>query len=225
MIDRVLIAIPAFNEEQTIARVVLGAKPFGDVLVVNDGSSDATESVSRVAGATVISSEANQGYECSLRLAYDHALREAYNIMVTIDADGQLPVGYIPEFLGEIKGGSSLVVGKRRRIPRFTERWLAFLSSTLCGLHDPYCGMKAYQLRERACSTFSVYNSVGTSLALTYLELGLSITNLEIDVAERVGSSRFGGLVRSEIQLFPSVLIGQYRIGKVWMKRLLRQYD
>jgi glycosyltransferase involved in cell wall biosynthesis len=220
--EGVIIVIPAFNEEQTVAQVVKNCLRFGRVLVVDDGSSDGTRLAAESAGAFVVSNAANKGYEHSLRVGYEFAQKENFDVMISMDADGQLPAELIPNFLTEMAGGAFLVVGKRKYLPRFTEKCLAYSASCLSDLSDPYCGMKAYRLKVVSCHRFSRYNSVGTSLALDYIELGLKTVNVEINVVRRVGQSRFGGTLTSELRLFPSMLIAQYRLAKIWLKKFFR---
>ena len=64
---------------------------FGDVLVINDGSIDKTGECAHNAGAELITNVVNQGYEYSLNEGYKYACDQDYDIMITIDADGQLP--------------------------------------------------------------------------------------------------------------------------------------
>ena len=111
---KTLIIIPAYNEELTIGSVVALAKKYGDVLVVDDGSLDRTSEIAREAGAVVIRHERNMGKGYALRTAFEYALSEEYDIVVTIDADGQHNPDEIP-FLIEpiIKGEADLVIGSR----------------------------------------------------------------------------------------------------------------
>ncbi len=89
---RTLIAIPAWNEEGSIAGVVSSVmqhRPGADVLVVNDGSTDATEKEARAAGARVVSLPFNVGVGGAMRTAFLYAQREGYQALVQVDADGQ----------------------------------------------------------------------------------------------------------------------------------------
>ena len=95
---------------------------------------------------------------------------------------------------------------------------LSFPSSRLSNIFDPYCGMKAYDLKALKRKTFSKYNSIGTSLALEYVEQKLKCVNIDIDTEKREGRSKFGGKLSSELQLLHSLLIGYYRLMKNWIK-------
>ncbi len=89
---RILIAVPAFNEEATIESLVLrirAALPEHDLLVVDDGSRDGTGRILARLGVTTASHLANLGYGRAIQTALLYALRGGYDVIVTVDADGQ----------------------------------------------------------------------------------------------------------------------------------------
>jgi glycosyltransferase involved in cell wall biosynthesis len=82
--------IPAFNEEKRIVKVIEGAKRYVDsVIVVDDGSSDATSEVSRKAGTTVIAHSVNRGKGRAIATGFTEAAKRAPDVVILIDADGQ----------------------------------------------------------------------------------------------------------------------------------------
>jgi glycosyltransferase involved in cell wall biosynthesis len=88
--DSVVISIPAYNEETTIANIVEQARGYADdVLVVDDGSTDHTADRAEAAGATVVRHETNQGYGSALQTIFTEADRRDVEHLVIIDADGQ----------------------------------------------------------------------------------------------------------------------------------------
>lgn len=213
-----IVVIPAFNEETTVGTVVANCAKFCDVLVVNDGSTDNTSIAASFGGAIVITNYEKKGYEYSLNVAYKYAVTNKYSVMITMDADGQLPTDMLSCFLKAIEEGASVVIGNRLIKPRVSEKILAFLAKRLSCLNDPYCGMKAYCLEALNRSEFSKYNSIGTSLSLDYIEARLPCENIDIDIASRSGKSKFGGRLSSELKLFPSMAIGSFRLLKTWLK-------
>ena len=98
MIMRSLIVIPAFNEEATVSNVVNSCTKYCDVLVVDDGSTDKTFRAAIDSGAVVIPNKINKGYEHCLNVGYSYAHKLGYDLMITMDADGQLPSKSIPKF-------------------------------------------------------------------------------------------------------------------------------
>jgi glycosyltransferase involved in cell wall biosynthesis len=89
---KLLIAIPAFNEEASISFVINQIKselPNALPLVINDGSSDKTASIAQKAGAAVISMPFNVGVGGAVRVAFKYALENGFDRVLQIDADGQ----------------------------------------------------------------------------------------------------------------------------------------
>jgi glycosyltransferase involved in cell wall biosynthesis len=107
---KVLVIIPAFNEEGHIAEVVgriRDAAPHAAVLVVNDGSSDRTARVAEKAGATVVSHPFNMGYGVTIQTGYKYALAKGYDFLVQIDGDGQHEPEFIPALLAPVVAGDA----------------------------------------------------------------------------------------------------------------------
>ena len=113
----VLIAIPAYNEERTIEAVlhaVRSAAPQFDVLVVDDGSSDATEAILRRLGVTTAAHLCNLGYGRAVQTAIKYADRHGYDALITFDADGQHRAGDIgPLYAAFSEGPFDLLIGSR----------------------------------------------------------------------------------------------------------------
>jgi glycosyltransferase involved in cell wall biosynthesis len=109
------VLIPAFNEERFIGSMVLAVQPFVDlVLVVDDGSADATATIARCAGATVIQHPQNQGKAAAVNTGFRH-LRQLHPLaIVMIDGDGQHRAEDIPLLLQPILADEAdVVVGSR----------------------------------------------------------------------------------------------------------------
>lgn len=218
MNTKVAIVIPALNEADSIGKVVTSAIEFGDVVVVNDGSTDRTKDVAEKAGAFVITHINTKGYDDALNSGYRHVQQLDYTVMITIDADGQLPIDKIPDFISQIAKGKDLVIGYRPSFPRYMEFLFAFICRSFIRVQDPFCGMKAYRLF--ACSNFDQfdrYKSIGTDLTLRITLAGGCIGNEAIVVQPRCGSPRFGSRFFSELKLLRAVSIGFIRIihGKI----------
>ncbi len=114
---KVLVIIPAYNEEQSIAGVISSIKekaPDVDILVVNDGSSDRTAEVAEALGVTVLSHPFNLGIGATMQTGYKYARLKGYDVAVQVDADGQHPADQIKELVDTlIEKGADLVVGSR----------------------------------------------------------------------------------------------------------------
>lgn len=112
---RILVVIPAFNEEPTVGEVVRATLASGlPVCVVDDGSTDATSDRARAAGATVLRLPLNLGVGGAMRCGFRFALAHDYDAVVQVDADGQhdpAQVGLLLDVLTET--GADMVIGSR----------------------------------------------------------------------------------------------------------------
>jgi glycosyltransferase involved in cell wall biosynthesis len=112
---RVLIIVPALNEEQSVSSVVAATRGLGyDVCVVDDGSTDATGVRAREAGAIVLTVPLNLGVGGALRCGFRWALTNGYDAVVQVDADGQhdpTEVAALLETMRETE--ADMVIGSR----------------------------------------------------------------------------------------------------------------
>jgi glycosyltransferase involved in cell wall biosynthesis len=90
--EHVLVAIPAYNEQTTIADVVRRVRdslPGFDLVVINDGSTDSTSDILRGLGVVVATHLCNLGYDSAIQTALKYAHQMNYSALITLDADGQ----------------------------------------------------------------------------------------------------------------------------------------
>ena len=111
----IVAVIPAFNEQNAIASVLLQTEKYVySIIVVDDGSNDSTGEIASRLGATVIRNERNLGYGGALLKGFEYAKQCKSDILVTLDADGQHNGDEIPVLLERIrKGDVDIVVGSR----------------------------------------------------------------------------------------------------------------
>jgi glycosyltransferase involved in cell wall biosynthesis len=116
--DRFAVIIPALNAERTIARVVVEArKELEPVLVVDDGSRDATGEVAHAVGATVLRHDLNRGKGGALKTGFAWALERDFDGVITLDADGQHLASEIPKFIEERQASNAdLIIGGRAHL-------------------------------------------------------------------------------------------------------------
>lgn len=116
MSERLLVIIPAWNEEGAVADVVHGLcsrLPDADVLVIDDGSDDRTACCAHGAGALVAQLPFNCGIGPALETGYRYAHRHGYPRLVHCDADGQHSPEVIEQLLECLDGGADFVIGTR----------------------------------------------------------------------------------------------------------------
>jgi glycosyltransferase involved in cell wall biosynthesis len=112
-----LVFIPAWNEEENLPAVLaeLAARlPETDVLVVDDGSTDATADIGRGKGAEVLSFGENRGLRAGIAAGYGYASEHGYAFVGRVDADGQHPVDELEKLLQLVQAGDAdVAVGSR----------------------------------------------------------------------------------------------------------------
>jgi glycosyltransferase involved in cell wall biosynthesis len=116
--QRLLLVLPAFNEEDSVGLVVkeaFAAEPGADVLVVDDGSVDRTAEVARQEGALVISNPFNLGVGGAMRVGFRYAESHGYGTLVQVDADGQHDPRDVGSLLEGLEPGDApqVVIGAR----------------------------------------------------------------------------------------------------------------
>jgi glycosyltransferase involved in cell wall biosynthesis len=112
---RVLVVVPAWNEEATVADTIAALTvrhPDYDVLVVDDGSTDATAATAPAAGALVCQLPFNLGVGGAMRAGYRYALRHEYDVAAQVDADGQHDPDFLPAMISRLDE-ADIVIGAR----------------------------------------------------------------------------------------------------------------
>lgn len=185
--------MPAYNEERSIAKMVLCCKIHVDrVVVVDDGSSDLTAEIAETMGAHVVRHEKNRGYGAALRTCFETALSMDADRMVIIDSDGQHDPSEIPKLLQPLNQGVDLVIGSRfcngngQNIPAYRKmgmKVLDIVTNTVSGVKvsDTQSGFRAYG--KRAIECIRIYGdgmSAGSEILLQVKDNNLKLAEVEI---------------------------------------------
>jgi len=164
---KVMALIPAYNEAERVAEVVRGAAlHVNEVVVVDDGSTDATSEKAREAGAVTLTLPVNIGYGGALQTGYRYAREKDFDALVQLDADGQHDPGDIPALLKpalenkcDLTLGSRFLVSESWRPPLVRRIGMNFFSALIrifAGrkITDPTTGFQAMNRRliERVAS-------------------------------------------------------------------------
>ncbi|MCL4294096.1 MAG: glycosyltransferase family 2 protein [Anaerolineae bacterium] len=192
---KIVLVIPAYNEERFIGSVVLKARKYADtVLVIDDGSTDATAEVAAAAGAIVVRCEQNQGKGIALSTGFCKARELAPDVVVTIDGDGQ----HVPEEIETVaalvlEGKADVVVGSRYLEPTsqvpphriWGHHLFNFITNQMSGvsLTDSQSGFRAFSPRAlRTLSFQSQGFSVESEMQFLVSEHKLKLTEAPITV-------------------------------------------
>jgi len=190
---KVIVAIPCFNTEPFIAGVVSKAKKYVDqVIVIDDGSDDATSNVAKAAGALVIRHEVNRGAGEAVKSCFKVAGANAADVLITLDGDGQHNPDEIPRVLAPVlKGEADLVIGSRflgdySMVPRYRKFGIAVITL----LYNVGSRVKVSD----AQSCFRAYSKKALhSLNITERGFGFSVQLLI--------EARRGGLIITEVPI------------------------
>jgi glycosyltransferase involved in cell wall biosynthesis len=232
MRPRLLVIVPALDEEATIAAVVRGVPreiagiERVDVVVVDDGSRDRTAERAREAGAAVIRHERTRGVGAAFHTALSHGIENGYDLLVSIDADGQFDPADIPRLAEPILAGrADFVSGSRFADPalvpempaarRWGNRMMSRLISRLAGerFHDVSCGMRCYSrsaaLQLHLLGRFTYTQEVFLNLA--FKQLRIVEVPIRVRGEREFGESRVAGNLWSYAWRSAQIIFRCYR--------------
>ena len=187
----VVAGIPAFNEEKTIARIVLGAQKNAHIVVVcDDGSTDLTAEIAERLGAVVVRHERNRGYGAALQSLFERAKDLKADILVTLDSDGQHNPAEIPRLIKPIEDHvAEVVLGSRfldkkgsEEMPAYRQLGVKVITKLSNGsgknvVSDAQSGFRAYS--KRAMEQLEAISENGMSASIELLRV-IKKNNLKV---------------------------------------------
>ncbi len=227
---RIAVLIPAFNEEGTIAKVIVKAKRHANyVIVCDDGSSDMTREIAESMGAVVIRHDKNMGKGAALRSLFDATRAVPADVIVTLDGDGQHNSDEVPSIVRPILDGEGdIAIGSRfngrNRIPlhrRVGNRLLDFITNLRASdkIEDTQSGFRAYS--RKAIELLDVVENgmgVDSQIILDARKAGLRIVDRPISVSYRGDTSTLNpvrhlgeviiSIIRYSAEKRPLLLVG-----------------
>jgi glycosyltransferase involved in cell wall biosynthesis len=229
---RVLVVIPAWNERNSVGWVVRDVRthhPDMDVLVVDDGSGDDTTAVATAAGAAVCRLPFNLGVGGAMRAGYRYALREGYDAVVQVDADGQHDVTYLPALVAALDDADVVVgarfAGEGHYAARGPRRWAMRLLATVLSwlahrpLNDVTSGFRA--VNRRGIQLFATHypaeylGDTVESLVIA-VRTGCRITQVPVAMRERTTGNASQSTLRSVLYLSRAVVALVLALVRRW---------
>lgn len=222
---KVLVIIPAYNEEDAIVSVVESVISAGyDYVVINDGSTDRTAAICKKSDFRFVDLSANLGIGGAVQAGHKYALKHGYDIDVQFDGDGQHPANQITDLVTQVEAGADLVVGSRflARTKGFKStfmrrvgiRWLSTLIRLFGGerITDATSGFRAcnHVAIELFCHDYPTDYPEPESI-VTAARKGLCVKEVPVEMLERQGG-------RSSINAFG----GMYYMVKVTLAIVIR---
>ena len=194
MTGKLAVFIPAYNEERSIAAVVLLAKKYGRVFVIDDGSDDRTGGLAASAGAKVVRHNGNFGYGAAVKTALRLARRMDERAFVFLDGDFQHDPAEIPKVAAPVLSGEADVClgsrfkGKMFSPPPYREKGVKFINS-LSRIRsggrelDFECGFRAFSKKAAAkiMPRDDGYSACSEAIVLA-LEEGLQVNEVPVSV-------------------------------------------
>jgi glycosyltransferase involved in cell wall biosynthesis len=188
---KIIAAMPAYNEKRYIGTLVLKVKQYADeVIVIDDGSTDSTYEIAKLAGATVFQHEKRKGKGAAIQKILTEARKKAPDVLVLLDADFQHNPDEIPNVIKPILEGFDLVIGSREaqanktpRYRKFGQKAIYYLARVLSGekLTDSESGFRA--LSKKAIAEIHLSENgfaVETEMITKAANKGLKITEVPI---------------------------------------------
>ena len=228
--QRLLVIIPALNEEASLPRVIANvraAAPQADVLVINDGSRDHTAQVAEQAGARVVSLPYNLGIGAAMQTGFLFAREQKYDYVIQVDGDGQHDPNEIGEILTPILAGEAEVVAGARYIEDrgYITPWprrigiviLATLISLLVRrrVTDPTSGFRASNRKAiEYCAEIYPSDYPEPESVVQFAQAGLRMQEVPVTMNARYGGQSSITPFRSfyyMVKVILAILIGRLR--------------
>lgn len=222
---KVLLIIPAYNEEESIDRVVdelIADYPQYDYVVVNDGSKDSTATICRSNGYRFLDLPINLGLAGAFQAGLKYAYIRDYDCAIQIDGDGQHRPEYIESLVREI-GDYDIVIGSRF-VNEDKPKSMRMLGSNLISgiiklttgvrINDPTSGMRAYN--KKMIKELAFGPNLGPEPdTISYLikRKGAQVKEVQVQMADRLAGESYLNLkssVKYMAHMFFSVLFIQF---------------
>lgn len=221
---RVLLIIPAYNEEKNIERVVENLKvnlPDCDYVVINDCSSDKTRKVCQKNKYNFIDLPINLGLASAVQVGYKYAYEHGYDVAIQYDGDGQHRSEYIPLLVDEIQKGADIVIGSRFvsskkpwNMRMIGSRLISFSIKLTTGItvKDPTSGMRAIDRKLIQEFAFNMNYPPEPDTIAYQIRKGAIVKEIQVEMDERIEGTSYLGVtnsIRYMLRMLTSILLVQ----------------
>ena len=243
MDNRILTALPVYNEESHLLEVLERVREFSsEILVIDDGSSDRTsELLSTQMDLQILTHEQNRGYGAALCSSFRFAVEQGYDVLITIDCDGQheprlipelanamFPVGAEPfdmvsgsRYLSDSEGGSVPPEDRRQINHQITDQLNELLALRLT---DAFCGFKAYRVDALNALDITEFGyGMPLQLWIQIARLGWRITEFPVPRIYLDEKRSFGGSLddaKRRMAYYQAVIQGELSRGELSRREL-----
>ena len=222
---RVLIIIPAYNEQDNIERVIETVKrdcPQYDYLIINDGSRDKTEEICIKNGYHFVSHPINLGLAAAVQTGMLYAYKNGYDAAIQFDGDGQHDPDYVKKMALEIEKGANIVIGSRfvqekkpisLRMLGSNLIQLAIKLTTGKTIKDPTSGMRMFDKAMITKLAFAADLGPEPDTVALLLREGATCSEIQVEMHDRVAGEsylNFANSVNYMIRMFVSILVLQW---------------
>jgi glycosyltransferase involved in cell wall biosynthesis len=215
---KIVIGIPAFNEEKNIAAILLKLKKISQhIIVCDDGSHDLTAKIAKELGAIVIQHERNLGYGAAIKSIFLKAQEINADILTTFDADGQHRIEDIEKTLEPIKNNiSDIVIGSRflnnsQNVPKYRKIGIKVITelTNIAGgtkITDSQSGFRSYsrKILENITPTESGMG-VSTEILIKTQKAGYKITEVPITILYEGDTSTHNPISHGSSVIFSTI--------------------
>ena len=176
---KVLLIIPAYNEEQNIEKTIKDVKENSeyDYIIINDCSKDNTKEICEKNNFNVISLPINYGLTSGIQLGMKYALKYDYDVAIQFDGDGQHQARYLKDLVKEIENGNDIVIS----------RIISFFIKLTTGksIKDPTSGMRAFN-KKGINELVTNMNLPPEPDTLVYMiKNGMKVKEVQVEMSER----------------------------------------
>lgn len=217
--QKIMIGIPAYNEETRIAPVIIKALQYTDnVFVCDDGSTDLTSEIAQRMGVNVQTHDKNKGYGAAIKTIFEHAQRTNADVLITIDGDNQHEITDIPKLVEKINQKNvDIVIASRflskksqEEIPLNRKMGINLINSvmnstSLKELSDTQSGFRAYSYNAINSITISD-TGMGASLEILYKADENNLTISEIPTYINYNTSKPYNFLKHGFDLVSNIL-------------------